>query len=250
MIPSQIDSDFLRYLLANGHEPGDRLPALEQISEQTGISVGKLREQMEVARALDLIEVSPRRGIRMRAYDFLPAVRISLLVGMSLDRELFHAFNALRMHLEIAFWDEAVALLTDADRAHLGDLIAHARAKLNYERIQIPHPEHRDLHLTIYGRLANPFVRGLLEAYWDAYEAVELNTYADYSYLQAVWDYHERIVAAICEGDFALGRILLVEHHRLLHRTGDPDGSTLNGTTTGRSTDGQVTPHRVPVARA
>ena len=65
-----------------------------------------------------------------------------------------------------------------------------AQLKLSQDRIQIPHPEHRAFHLTIYSRLHNPFVLGLLEAYWDGYEAVELNTYADYGYLQEVWSYH------------------------------------------------------------
>ena len=45
MILSKIDSDFLRYVLARGAEPGVRLPSLEEISAETGISVGKLREQ-------------------------------------------------------------------------------------------------------------------------------------------------------------------------------------------------------------
>jgi DNA-binding FadR family transcriptional regulator len=225
VIFSTIDSDFLRYLLVKAAEPGGcdagvRLPALEDISAQTGISIGKLREQLEVARALGLVEVSPRRGIRCRAYEFLPAVRLSLMVALSLDRRLFKAYSQLRIHLEDAFWDEAVGLLTEADRAYLQELIARAWAKLNLERIQIPHAEHRQFHLTIYSRLANPFVQGLLEAYWDAYEAVELNTYADLGYLQTVWTYHGRIVAAICDGDFAAGKALLSEHHHLLDKMG------------------------------
>ena len=121
MILSTIDSDFLRYLLTTAAEPqgleaGARLPALDEISAQTGISVGKLREQLEVARALGLVEVSPRRGIRCRAYEFLPAVRLSLMIALSLDRRMFKAYSTLRIHLETAFWDEAVALLTEADR--------------------------------------------------------------------------------------------------------------------------------------
>ncbi|MCB0149937.1 MAG: hypothetical protein KDE01_20105, partial [Caldilineaceae bacterium] len=54
----------------------------------------------------------------------------------------------------------------------------------------------------------------------DAYEAVELNTYADYSYLQEVWRYHERIVEAICQGQVAEGKRLLVEHMQLLNARG------------------------------
>ena len=221
MILSAIDSEFLRYMLTNGCQPGARLPSLDEISVQTGISVGKLREQLEVARALGLVEVRPRLGIRCRGYEFLPAVRLSLLIAMSLDRQTFKAFSILRIHLELAFWDEAAVLLTTEDKAHLQELVRRAWAKLNRERIQIPHPEHRELHLTLYSRLDNPFVRGLLEAYWDAYEAVELNTYADYGYLQDVWTYHERIVAALCAGDCASGKALLAEHHRLLDKMGN-----------------------------
>jgi DNA-binding FadR family transcriptional regulator len=226
VIYSSIDSDFLRFLLIKAAEPGGcdagaRLPSLDDISAQTGISIGKLREQLEVARALGLVEVSPRRGIRCRAFEFLPAVRLSLMVALSLDRRMFKAYSQLRVHLEDAFWDEAVALLTEADRANLQELVARAWAKLNLERIQIPHAEHRQFHLTIYSRLANPFVQGLLEAYWDAYEAVELNTYADLGYLQTVWTYHERIVAAICSGEFEAGKVLLAEHHHLLDEMGN-----------------------------
>jgi len=95
-----------------------------------------------------------------------------------------------------------------------------AHAKLNTERIQIPYPEHRAFHLAIYRRLENPFVLGLLEAYWDAYEAVELNTYADYAYLQEVWSYHERIADALLAGDPELGKELLVQHMQLIDKMG------------------------------
>jgi DNA-binding FadR family transcriptional regulator len=218
---SLVESEFLRYLLTQHCQPGARLPSLGEISTETGISIGKLREQLEVARALGLVEVGPRRGIRFRGYEFLPAVRLSLMVALSLDRHMFRAFSTLRIHLENAFWDEAVPLLEDGDKAYLRELVSRAFAKLNHDRIQIPHPEHRELHLTIFRRLDNPFVRGLLEAYWDAYEAVELNTYADYTYLQEVWGYHERIVAAICAGDIAGSKALLGEHHHLLDKMGN-----------------------------
>jgi DNA-binding FadR family transcriptional regulator len=73
MILSQLDSDFLRYLLANGHTPGDRLPSLNEISATTGMSIGKLREQFEVARMLGLVDASPRRGIvRTELQTFCP----------------------------------------------------------------------------------------------------------------------------------------------------------------------------------
>ncbi len=220
MIISNIDSAFLRYLLTQRCQPGARLPSLDEISNEIGISVGKLREQFEVARMLGLVEASPRRGIRCLPYEFAPAVRLSLMVALALDRGAFRAYGTLRSHLETAFWDEAVALLTEEDKADLAALVARAQNKLSYERIQIPYPEHRAFHLGIFKRLANPFVLGLLEAYWDAYAAVELNTYADYGYLQEVWDYHARITDAIRAGDYATSKMLLIQHMSLIDKMG------------------------------
>jgi len=219
MLPEKLESDFIEYMLANGFRPGDRLRPLEEISGELKISMGKLREQLEVARCLGLVEVRPRTGIRVAEYSFLPAVRFSLLYAVASDRSQFEAFGQLRTHIEAAFWHEAVALLTPDDHAHLGRLVEQAWAKLRGQPIEIPHAEHRDLHLTIFRRLDNPFVKGLLEAYWEAYEAVGLSVYSDYQYLREVWTYHEQIVNAIRAGETATGYRLLVEHTSLLrHR--------------------------------
>ncbi len=220
MIVNKVESDFLRYLIMQGCAPGSRLPSLKEISDEIGISVGKLREQLEVARALGLIEASPRRGIRCLEYSFQPAVNLGLMMALAIDPSQFAAYGTLRAHMETAFWEEAVALLRDEDLAYLRQLVIEAKAKLRQDRIQIPHYEHRELHLTIFRRLENPFVLGILEAYWEAYEAVELNTYADYAYLQAVWDYHGRIVDALCEGKTDEGKQLLIQHMNLLDKRG------------------------------
>jgi len=220
MLAKQLDSDLLSYVIDRGFEVGDRLPSLTDLSDEIGISVGKLREQLEVARMLGLVEASPRRGITRTEYSFLPPVRLSLLTALAMDRHAFDLFSGLRIHLETAYWDEAVALLTPEDHEHLRNLIASAKSKLHQQRIQIPSPEHRELHLSIFRRLNNPFVVGLLEAYWDAYEAVELNTYADIAYLEQVWDYHERMVEAIAAGKSAYGKQLLIEHMQLLSQRG------------------------------
>ena len=48
------------------------------------------------------------------------------------------------------------------------------------------------------------------------YEAVGLNVYADYDYLERVWQYHKEMVDAIYEADYSRGYQLLVEHMNLL----------------------------------
>jgi len=210
-------SEFLRYLAVH-EEAENKLPSLSDLSRELGLSVASLREQLEVARALGLVEVRPRLGTRRRTYSFTPAVRQSLRYALALNDEHFRKYSELRNHVEFAFWYEAVEKLTGEDKAELRAIVARAWEKLRRAQIQVPHEEHRNLHLLVYSRLENPFVTGILEAYWDAYESVGLNVFAGgYDYLQEVWQYHEQMVEGICNGDFEAGYEALVNHTDLLH---------------------------------
>jgi DNA-binding FadR family transcriptional regulator len=174
---------------------------------------------MEVGRALGLVEAKPRTGLRRLPYSFTPAVDQSLSYAITIDQEYFLKFADLRRNLEAAYWYQAVNLLTEEDKSVLSGLVAQAWEKLRGTPIQIPQYEHRQLHITIYKRLDNPFVSGILEAYWDAYEAVGLNLYAGYQYLEEVWTYHQQMVDGICSGDLEAGYQALIEHTDLIrHR--------------------------------
>ena len=229
MLPRTKTSDFLHYLASINQSEQDkvRIPALKDLSKELGTNIARLREQLEVARALGLVDVSPRTGIHRRGYKFFPAVQQSLAYAIELDIKYFDHYSELRTHLEAAFWFEAVTRLTPDDHLELRRLSECAWEKLQGPQIQIPHQEHRQLHLLVYKRLENPFVLGILEAYWDAYEAVGLNLYAGYDYLQEVWQYHQEMVDCICRGDFEAGYRSLVEHQDLLYH--HPGHSILAG---------------------
>ena len=231
MMPKNLSSDFLNYLAETYQLDGDceRLPPLLELSKELGVSVSTLREQMEVGRALGLVEAKPRTGLRRLPYSFTPAVDQSLAYAITIDQEYFLKFADLRQHLETAYWYQAVNLLTDEDKGELVSLIAAAWEKLRGTPVQIPQSEHRQLHITIYRRLDNPFVSGILEAYWEAYEAVGLNLYAGYQYLEEVWTYHQQMVDGICSGDLEAGYQALLEHTDLIrHRViENEDGRTL-----------------------
>lgn len=219
MAALNIDSELLEFLASGRFRPGDRLPTISELQgeELLGISTSKVREQLEVARSLGLVEVRAGMGMRLRDWRFTPAVRLALFFALAMDEGNFELFSELRQHIELAFWDEACVLLDEDDLAALEDCMARARAKLDDEEwIQIPNQEHREFHLGIFRHLQNPFVTGLLEAYWDAYDAIEINRYADYDYLQTVWDYHGRILQAIRAGDFEAAREHFRQHTELL----------------------------------
>lgn len=211
-------SEFLRYLATN-EEAENGLPTLNDLSQELGVSLASLREQLEVARALGLVEVKPGRGgTRRRAFSFTPAIRQSLGYALALGDGHFQKYAELRNHVESAYWHEAVQKLTDKDKEELQALVARAWDKLHRTPIQVPHEEHRNLHLLIYSRLENPFVTGILEAYWDAYEAMRLNMLTGgYEYLDEVWQYHQKMVEAICNNDFRAGYDALITHTDLLY---------------------------------
>jgi DNA-binding FadR family transcriptional regulator len=182
------------------------------------ISLASLREQLEVARALGFVEVRPRTGMRRLEYSFTPAIRQSLGYALAVNDDYFRKFAEMRNHLEAAYWQEAVSKLTADDKQELQNLITRAWEKLRGTPVQVPHEEHRKLHLTIFKRVDNPFVIGVLEAYWEAYEGVGLNVFAGgYEYLQEVWRYHQVMVESICNGRFEVGYEALVKHTDLLY---------------------------------
>ena len=211
-----IASELLNYLVQENMQPGERVPSLGELSEKLHISVSKLREQLEVARSLGLVTVRPRTGIHLQEYSFMPTVRLGLFFALANDIVAFNDYSDLRRRLEKAYWRDAVSSLNSEEKKYLLTLVNQAWEKLRGNPVRIPHSEHREFHLAIFSRLDNVFVQGLLEAYWEAYEGVELHAYTDYQYLQQVWEYHERIANAIIEGDIEGSLQAYDEHTQLL----------------------------------
>jgi DNA-binding FadR family transcriptional regulator len=210
--------ELIRYLIEQARQNPDdpELPSLNVLSEILGSSVPKLREQLEVAKTLGLVEVRPRTGIKRLPFSFEAAVWNSLSYAISVNHAQFYKFAQLRVQVELAFWYEAVTLLDENDKQILHELIEKAESKLNGSPIRIPHAEHRELHLSIYRKLDNPFVLGILEAYWDAYESIGLSVLTDLKYLKEVWTYHKKMVVSICTGDLESGYSALFDHTDLL----------------------------------
>jgi len=209
-------SEFLKYLASLKKDDEDKIPALDELSKDLGINRAALREQVAVARALGLVSVKPRVGIQRLAYSFTPALQQSLGYAILRDRANFEKYSDLRTHVESAYFHQAVEKLEPVDIEELKELIEEAWGKLRGTPTKIPHQEHRDLHIVMYKRLDNIFITGILEAYWEAYEAVELNVFTDYNYLTEVWDYHTRIVEAIERKKYDEAHQILLNHTKLI----------------------------------
>lgn len=209
-------SKFLTYLATESAKGTESLPSLNDLSADLGMSVSRLREELQVARAMGLVDVKPRTGIKCLPYAFSPSVSKSLAFAVSVDTQMFRQYSDLRSHIEASYWYQAVSCLIPEDIQELQEAIRTAFQKMDSDPIQIPHAEHRLLHLTIYRRLGNAFVQGILESYWDIYETVGLSIYEDRKYLDRVWTYHQNMVDAIAQGDFLSGYQSLIAHMDLL----------------------------------
>jgi DNA-binding FadR family transcriptional regulator len=160
--------------------------------------VAALREQLEVARSLGLVEVKPRTGMRRKPYSFAPAVLQSLDYAIALNKDHFLAFADLRQHVETAYWHQAVKLLTPEDHETLNSLLRAHGKNCAATPSKSPTPNIANCISPSTAAWDNPFVTGLLQSYWDAYETVGLNFFTDYNYLTQVWTYHQKMVDAIC----------------------------------------------------
>lgn len=213
-------SDLLNYLIQSHFKAGDRIPTISQLAEadHLGISTSKIREQLEVARALGFIDVKSKTGMRFNEYEFGSAIRLSVFFALAQEPELyFEYFTDLRVQLETGCWLAMCESLSAPDFVALHTIIQSARQKLRDERwVQIPHREHGQFHRMLFGKINNPFVNGILNVYWEAYEAIEPRRYARFAYHQKVWDYHEQIITEIEDGNFVKAQATYTEHAQLL----------------------------------
>ena len=210
----------LQYIIDNDLQMGEgeevKLPPMDGLAVEMGISRGKLREEMVVAQAYGVVDMRPGDGTYVRPFDFYTAIRTLVLYGTAYDWKNFDHLYQLRMQLEIAFWQEAVQNLTLEDKEELERIVEQAEQKLTGSPVEIPHKSHRDFHLLIFARLDNKFAQGLLKAYWDAYEAVGLHRYFDLNYYEKMWSSHRSITEAIIAGQYQKGHEILVQHFTLL----------------------------------
>lgn len=212
----------LNLIIEKGFQPGDRLPTIQQISEESGISVSRVREALEVARVLGFVEIRPGRGTLVSTPQLSESVKLLASYLIGLDEKYFFSLRDLRNAIESHYWEVAVRALSHEQVTHLRKLIATAFTMLENEPIQIPMREHREFHLSIFAGVENIFIQGILEAFWDIYDAFGYSLYQDLQYHRTVWSFHDQIVDAIATGNFERGRVLYLQHLSLIPTRSQP----------------------------
>jgi len=209
---------FLDYLIEKDPIKNRKTFSIREISQDLGISTASVRELLEFAKFLGIIQTQPRNGIVMLPYQFNPAVIKSLYCAVKIDRKYFNQFADVRNHLERAYFKDSVVLLNQEEKEKIYSLTEDAMIKLTSKPAQIPHPEHRKFHLDIFQHFDNKFVIGFIESFWDMYEIVGLNLYKDLDYLKEVWSYHQKIAENILSSNYQAAFEYLVDHILLIDK--------------------------------
>lgn len=211
----QSNLSLLSYLAISAKE-GKSIPSIAQLSNDLGLSTASLREQLEVARQLEFVEVKTRTGIQTSSFSAAPAICLAYRYGLELEPDLIWDIISVRQHLELSYWQEAVVHLTKKDVQYLSELIESAFSKISSQPVVIPIEEHKEFHLSIYRSLDNCFLNGLLEAYWQIYQETEVRVYSDKTYLESIWAYHRKIQQAIAAKEYDLGYQALMTHFEIV----------------------------------
>jgi DNA-binding FadR family transcriptional regulator len=208
-------NDLLTFLAKSAVEH-TAIPSIPQLSKELGISTASIREQLEVARRLGVVEVRPKVGIQPRPFSLTEPLNTALTYGIAVDETLFDQFSDLRKHLESSYWFESVSQLNRTDVDQLQSLVDQAVSCIQNQPIQTPENEHREFHMTVYKRLDNPAVISLLNVYWDVYHESGMTLLMNRDYLVSVWNYHQLMVDALRDREFEKGYQALLMHMDLV----------------------------------
>jgi DNA-binding GntR family transcriptional regulator len=178
-----------RALLSGRIEPGTAL-TLRQLAKQLGTSMMPVREAITRLSAENALEVLPNRGIVVPHLDHADTEDIwSLRIQLEGDACARAARRARPEQIE------QISLLCDAVRAaaKVGDL--HGVLECN-----------SDFQFAVYQAAGSPVLLQLIEVLRmksvpHCTTAIRVLITERPTYYQRSWDYHDRVVAAITEGD-------------------------------------------------
>ncbi|HWH93867.1 MAG TPA: GntR family transcriptional regulator [Baekduia sp.] len=175
----------LRRLIVSGElKPGQRVNQ-EDIAEQVGLSVAPVREALRVLEQEGQVTYLPRRGYFVTELRIADLEEIYQLRAVLESRAARHALPSID--------DDALARITEAarecvDAAAAADVAAELAAN-------------RRFHLAILDAPGQPHALRLIRLLWDSTEAYRAMYYNLPAERAASIDAHDRIIAAIRDGD-------------------------------------------------
>lgn len=149
-LAEEIASTLRERILTGDLQPGERIPELD-VAQAFGTSQAPVREAFATLRSEGLVETMPRRGT------FVSTV---LLVDARTAYEV-------RRRIEPFVYEHALDKLTDADLAHLDELVERMREASMHGDVEAMTRWDMDLHGLLYDRVGSEMLRRI----WDLLSA-------------------------------------------------------------------------------
>lgn len=184
------------------------MPSELELARDLNVGRPALREALGALEVIGIVQ--SRQGARRTLGTFdMGAVIRTLTIGIVPDLDALRSLLEVRRVLEIGFFQQAAAGLTEKEIAHLRSLTDTMQAKAARGEVFVV--EDQAFHIAIYRRVDNPILRGLLEAFWELFDHMSPETRTGTN-LPATAAAHAQIVDALVAGEMALAAHHLNSH--------------------------------------
>lgn len=198
------------YILDNHLNPGDMLPAENELARQLDVSRNSVREAVRSLESLGVIETRRGSGLYVRDFSFEPLLN-NLPYGLLKDLHELSDLLQVRRVLETGLIKDAMVAMPDSQKDNLEAVVERmgVRAKANKTFTQ----EDREFHTLLFEHLNNTILTRLLDVFWMAFNKASRQIPIWDGDPLATYHAHAAIIAAIRADDPARASIALDAHY-------------------------------------
>jgi GntR family transcriptional repressor for pyruvate dehydrogenase complex len=202
-LSAQVARLLLELIRRDDLKPGDAVPSEVQICRELQVSRGSVREAYRTLAALGILEIESGRRPRLQA---MSAHVLAQVFGYALSTAQVEPTHVIetRRAIEVQGAQLAARNVSDAQKRHLRELVAHMRTALGDK----DHARRMSADMAIHTTLAeasgnplNPMLLAALRAPLEQLMHIDLGERRTEAELIRIVDAHEAIVDRVCAGD-------------------------------------------------
>ncbi len=198
------------FVIEEGLQPGDALPAESELARQLGVSRNSVREAVKALESLGLLEARRGSGLYVSDFSLEPLLEVLPYAMLSGVQDLADVFQIRRV-LEMGFVDKAMQVMPPETLAALLSVVERMRISADHE--QPFAVEDREFHRLLFMHLNNRALMTVLDAYWLVFrKAANIANIKDNNPMGTYCD-HFDIVVAIEANDVAAAKDALAKHY-------------------------------------
>jgi len=194
-------------------KPGDALPSEREMAESLGVSHPPLREALKILETRGLIEIQPRRRVRVKSIMGVP-LRDPLAQAIGDDLDMVIQLLQVRKILESWAASKAAELATDEDIARLEAVFEEL--KDDFQRDHLGVDADSKFHLAVYQAARNTIlshiVSTLFDSLWQGQRVIRESMFKEHENKQRLLRQHYAILDAIRARDPQKARRAIIAH--------------------------------------